>query len=274
MHITEKFFLSVRHYPLFENIDWIWDQVRPLYNRVVSWVGRKGLQRVINGTDLILIAPQFRQMGEVYEPEVWQSLMSEVRLGDTVADVGAFIGLYTLALGQRVGRQGKVVAFEPDPRSYLALQEHVRLNQLEDRVQLKKVAVGAVNGSIYFDAQGITGHVTTFANSVSSSIECVTLDSVFSAERLDILKIDVEGYEEQVLRGATRVLSDEQRRPRVIFIEVHPYAWSEVGTTSDSLLGFLSHYGYTVETVEGNKVDTIAGYGEVIARDLHHCRSD
>jgi hypothetical protein len=64
MHIAEKLLLSIRHHALFEDVSWIWDQIRPVYNRAVSWAGRKGLPRTINGTDPILIAPQFRQMGK------------------------------------------------------------------------------------------------------------------------------------------------------------------------------------------------------------------
>jgi FkbM family methyltransferase len=143
----------------------------------------------------------------VYEPEVWQSLMSEVRLGDTVVDIGAFIGLYTLALGRRVGKEGKVVAFEPDSNSFLALQEHIALNHLEDRIRPIRAAVGAITETVSFDAAGITGHVTTLATSTNSPVECVTLDSVFLEERLDILKIDVEGYEERVLRGRRKSLA-------------------------------------------------------------------
>ncbi|MEM2045746.1 MAG: hypothetical protein QXO20_06155 [Candidatus Bathyarchaeia archaeon] len=56
-------------------------------------LGRNGLERIINGTDRILILPKFRGVGETYEPEVWSHLMAQARPGDIVADVGAHIGL-------------------------------------------------------------------------------------------------------------------------------------------------------------------------------------
>ncbi|MBI1761474.1 MAG: FkbM family methyltransferase [Acidobacteria bacterium] len=266
MHVAEKILLSVRHHKLFERAHWLWDGVRPLYDWAVSLTNKNGLQRIINESDRILILPRFRQMGEVYEPDVWQRLMSEIKPGDRVADVGAFIGLYTIAIAQRVGARGQVTAFEPDPINHLALQKHVSLNHLDNRVQCVKAAAGAIDGMVYFDAQGITGHVTESATSTTSSVTCVTLDGLFPKQRLDVLKIDVEGYEEHVLRGAAGLLSDAQRRPRVIYIEVHPYAWSEAGTTSDSLLGVLAEHGYDVEKINGEKVSFIDWYGEVIAK--------
>jgi hypothetical protein len=75
----------------------------------------------------------------------------------------------------------------------------------------------------------------------------------------------VEGYEELVLQGARGLLSDHLRRPRAIYIEVHPYAWSGPGTTSDSLLNLLQEHAYAVYFLTGEPVDKIDRYGEIIA---------
>jgi hypothetical protein len=88
---------------------------------------------------------------------------------------------------------------------------------------------------------------------------------MFVGVSLDILKIDVEGYEEVVLRGAANLLSDAQRGPRLIYIEVHPYAWPAVGTTSTSLLGLLEGYNYRIVSLADLLVENIRGYGEVVA---------
>jgi hypothetical protein len=80
------------------------------------------------------------------------------------------------------------------------------------------------------------------------------------------LKIDVEGYEEMVLRGTSRLLHTPELKPRTIFIEVHPYAWASMNTTSSSLLGLLKNAGYRVHTVDGRPVDCIERYGEIVAR--------
>jgi hypothetical protein len=82
------------------------------------------------------------------------------------------------------------------------------------------------------------------------------------------MKIDIEGHEEAALRGARNLLQDSQRRPRVMFIEVHPYAWGELGFTSESLLRLLAEYGYAVYELDGRPVTKIDAYGEVVARPV------
>jgi Methyltransferase FkbM domain len=89
---------------------------------------------------------------------------------------------------------------------------------------------------------------------------------MFAGDRVNILKIDVEGYEEMVLRGAHDLLRSPERRPRAIFIEVHPYAWQPLGTNGKSLLNLLSAAGYQMKTVQGAPVQAIDHYGEIVAR--------
>ena len=89
---------------------------------------------------------------------------------------------------------------------------------------------------------------------------------MLAGERIDILKIDVEGFEEMVLRGAQNLLCTAAFRPRTIFIEVHPYAWASLGSGSTALLRLLNQAGYRVETLEGLPVRSIERYGEIVAR--------
>ena len=86
---------------------WLWNMVRPIYDSVVNTVARRGLERVMNGADRILIDPKYRALAEVYEPEVWTHLMSNVKSGDVIADVGAHIGLYALPLAKRVSTRSR-----------------------------------------------------------------------------------------------------------------------------------------------------------------------
>lgn len=270
MHAAEKIAFAIRHNQYLEGADRLWNCVRPLYDGLSFIAARKGLKRVINGTDEILIAPRWRMVTEVYEPEVWQHLMGEVRPGDVVADVGAYIGLYTIALAQRVGHGGRVVAFEPDPANFAALREHVSLNSLSGRIDPRPEAVGASTGQVKFAAHSSSESSVTCSLDESSAneesmIDCVSLDHVFARTRLDILKIDVEGYEERVIAGAISLLNDVSRSPRAIFIEVHPYAWEPTRTTSDSLLRLLRDCNYRVQDLTGKNVERIEEYGEVIA---------
>lgn len=266
MHPVEEFSLALRHSRPFANADWLWDRTRPVYDLMLARVGRHGLRRTINGTDEILILPRLRGILEQYEAETWNCLMSQVRPGDVVADVGAFIGLYTVALAKRVGPAGKVVAFEPDSENFALLQAQLGLNGIGDRVELFQMAVGAENVQVRFaSGRDSQSRVVAQSGAQSRSIEGVTLDRVFNDRRLDLVKIDVEGYEERVLRGALNLLQDERRRPRSIFVEMHPTVWEEVGTTSASLLHLLTGCGYHVTRLDGHAVTQVNVWGEIMA---------
>jgi FkbM family methyltransferase len=244
----------------------MWDRLRPIYDRLVNVAGRGGLERVINGTDAILISPRFRNLTETYEKDVWRSLMGELHPGNVFADVGVYIGLYTVAVARRVGTAGHVYGFEPDPVSYGHALEHIKLNSLQDHVTLIHAAVGESDKPVFFKFAAESGHIATSKDNDVTKVDCVRLDQFFSDEKLDILKIDVEGFEEEVLKGAVGLLKEMSRCPRAIYIEVHPYAWSEIGTTSESLLNLLHECGYEVEQLDGQSVATIEHYGEIIAR--------
>lgn len=270
MRSVERIAFAIRHNHYLERADRLWNCVRPAYDRFSSLAARKGLTRVINGTDRILVAPRWRMVAEEYEPAVWELLMSEVRPGDVVADVGAYIGLYAIALAKRVGHAGRVVAFEPDPGNLAALREHVSLNSLTDRIEPRPEAVGASTGQVRFAAHAssessVASSAGESTASGESMVDCVSLDHIFAGKRLDILKIDVEGYEERVIEGAMSLLKDGSRGPRAIFIEVHPYAWQATATTSGSLLGLLEECNYRVQDLSGKRVERIEKYGEVIA---------
>jgi FkbM family methyltransferase len=275
MHALERIGIAIRHSPWLKRADGLWDGVRPMYDTLLSLTYRNGILRVINGSDAIRLLPHYRGITEVYEPDVWRHLMQCVRPGDVVADVGAYVGLYTLALAQRVGPGGKVIAFEPDPDSFDGLSRHVALNGLTGNVELCRAIVGCEDGVAAFAAGRGSESCMAAADGVYAErlmVRVVRLDSFLRDGRLDVLKIDVEGYEELVLRGARLLLSDPLRKPRAIYIEVHPYAWSSPMTTSESLLALLRGYGYMTYFLTGEVVQKIDRYGEVLAVREESCR--
>jgi FkbM family methyltransferase len=265
MHTLERFCATLRHSRGLRNAEWLWDQLRTPYTALLATLAQNGLERIINGTDLIRLTPEYRVITENYEPDVWRHVMGEARVGDVVADVGANIGLYTIALAKRVGDSGKVHAFEPDPANFRALDRHCCLNEVTARVVSYQVAVAGTDGRVAFEAgRGSESHVSS--SSMVSEVDGVRLDSVFAGNRIDFLKIDVEGFEEEVVKGASELLSDRARGPRIIYIEVHPFAWGEVKTTGETILTLLTDYGYRVEDLLGKEVVSVDKYGEIVAR--------
>lgn len=263
MHPAERLARTIRHLPGLRRAEGLWASVRPAYDALVQKTGAQGLTRNMNGTDPIIIVPEHRGLDETYEPKVWAHLMDTLQPGDTFADVGAYIGLYAVAVARRLGSEGRVVAFEPNHINAAVLRQHVAMN--DAAVEIIEAAAGARAGHVSLNARESESQ-TSYAD--SGDIACTTLDAVFPDTRLDVLKVDVEGFEEEVLLGASALLNDASRRPRRIYLEVHPFAWERTGTTSASLLDLLASAGYVARRLDGSVVHTLAEWEEIVAEPI------
>lgn len=138
-----------------------------------------------------------------------------LRVGDVVFDVGANVGFYTLLAAAKVGHAGRVIAFEPLPENVRRIHQHLRLNHIEN-VRVMEGAVGAGNGTARFEphASNAMGKVATHG---SVEVALFSLDALADAKTIPdpaLMKIDVEGAELDVLRGASRML--ERARPTIL----------------------------------------------------------
>ena len=262
LYLFEKICARLRHSLLLKKAAPLWNFLRPLYDRLIQLTGKSGLVRNINGTDKLKLCPECRSLGEVYEPEVWSRVMNHIGPGSRVLDVGAHFGLYAMAFGHRVGSGGTVLAAEPDPENLDVLRRHIALNNLEGIVRIVPAALADAPGKATLSTNSLQSHVSDHG---SVPITLSTLDHEADDGRWDLLLIDVEGHEEKVLYGGRLLLRDPTRRPSMILIEVHPYAWAELGTTSASLLAELAQHGYTIHTLNGDLVTHLEHYGHIVA---------
>lgn len=267
LHTFERTCIRLRHSSLLKQAAPLWNVLRPVYDRILGIAGRKGLERHINGSDTIRIIPELRGIHEIYEPEVWALLMLKIGPGSRVIDVGAHVGLYAVAMGNRIRPDGKVLAAEPDPGNVSLLHRQVNLNGLQEVVTVLPAALSDHNGEAVLSTRGIESRVTASADwgTGSMTIPVQTLDEVTAGERWNLLLIDVEGFEEKVLRGGQALLADPIRRPQTVLVEVHPYIWEESGTTSATLLHELKRHGYEVHFLDGTEVTSIERYGHIVA---------
>jgi FkbM family methyltransferase len=166
---------------------------------------------------------------QVHEPALTQWLID--RYGGEPAhaspprlfvDIGANIGYFSALLARLAGPQGRVIAFEPEPANQSMLRQNLALNQLAN-VRLEPVALGAENGSAVLHRYKASnrGRHSLVAAAGADSIEVPVrrLDDLLPGdERIDLMKIDVEGYEPYALAGAERALA----RTEVLAIEFSP----------------------------------------------------
>jgi FkbM family methyltransferase len=168
----------------------------------------------------------------VGEREVVRDLLAP---GMRVADVGANIGYYLLLIESVVGATGHVVCFEPEAANLCELRRNVRVNGFAN-VEVVAAAAGATNGIVALRT-GINAAIVE-PGTGDCTVPLVSLDTAL-AEAVDLLKIDVEGYEGQVLAGARRLLVE--RRP-ALWLEIHP-AMLAPPYSVDSILRLLAeHY--------------------------------
>lgn len=164
--------------------------------------------------------------GGVWSAEVIHIIQMLIRPGDYVADIGANSGLISLPLAVAVGQQGKVVSFEPDAESMECFRRNIDLNSdLKQRIDLACIGVGEREGTLflYHDTHGGNAYLAPEGIAKFGQVpDCtpepcriVALDSFWNYPRLDFIKIDVEGMENLVLRGAKRILA--HHRPTIVF---------------------------------------------------------
>ena len=148
-----------------------------------------------------------------WEPEVVKAISAEVQRGSVVADIGAHIGYYTLLLARLVGPQGIVYAFEPVPENFEALSENIRLNHCDWAKPLQMAVLehaGHVEVSVPAgEPFPETASVARGQGGQRKSFGTISVDE-FVAEShapISFIKLDAEGAEEQILRGARETIA-------------------------------------------------------------------
>jgi FkbM family methyltransferase len=161
---------------------------------------------------------------------LWNNLKS----GMVFLDIGAHHGIYSIVAAKRLGPNGTVVAFEPSLPEFHRLRLHVRMNRMR-LVRVESVAIGAATSARKFfqvvDGDSTRGGLQPPASHdhvTETSVETVRLDeyvSQFPLDRIDIVKLDVEGGELEVLQGASNVLT--KLRPTFIceVLDAAAQAW-------------------------------------------------
>jgi len=195
--------------------------------------------------------------GSFYEPETTILLASVLKPGDVFVDVGAHVGYFTVLAAALVGAGGQVVSFEPEPGNYAQLIEHIRLNALTQVLPIH-CAAGAEAGvhELHCNADNDGGHALWDVRSHpyndrsraaprTHPVFVTTLDTALGAVapgRIRAIKIDVEGNEHAVLRGARRTL--EAHRVPFVIAEVNRLGLSQMGTSQLGLRAFMTRLGY------------------------------
>lgn len=209
------------------------------------------LHRIAGFDDFPVLSPSLTEPFET----IRQYLdFAELTAGATVLDLGAYSGLTSIAFAKAVGPQGRVVALEPDPLTFIAARTNIasntKVNGL-DNITLVPAAVAGQPGILKFSSEGAMGSSLTSIvgthRGKSVDVECVTLAGLAERnglERVDFIKMDVEGAELGAILESGTFL--QTFRPRMI-IEPHVV---DGQLTSDAIIPFLTGLGYECEVIE------------------------
>jgi len=197
---------------------------------------------------------------DLYERELRARALQLLPVGGRFVDLGANVGFWTLPAARRAGPSGHVVAFEPNPWAADRLERNRRLNDdgTLASIELVRKAVGAEQGELELvsdDLEAGASQATLHGSAVvgatrgSVAVEVTTLDDTLTSE-VDILKMDVQGHELEVLRGARELF--ETSPPRHLVVEIQGDLLAAAGGSSEQLVARLEELGY--RAVDGDGV--------------------
>jgi FkbM family methyltransferase len=194
-----------------------------------------------------------------YEPHLSRLWHRLAPTGGLAIDVGANIGAHTLSMARAVGATGRVLAFEPNPLVRSALICNVDLNHL-DQITVFPCALGSQSGTLplrvptreskEFSNLGLASLVALETPHDLIDVEVRTLDDVLddaAIERVDVIKIDVQGYEVEALKGMRGCLA---RHCPVVVFEYDAWAWGEANAQVSEASDILLAAGYSLFTLD------------------------
>ena len=196
--------------------------------------------------------------GEFYEPEVSYFITNVLEEGDCFIDVGGHVGYFSMLAAHAVGPSGQVYTFEPEARNARQIRAHISLNRLHN-VELFEEAVGQEEGEaqLHINADNSGGHALWDVgahpyNERSRSHHEVkpvrrgTLDQLMArtaTQRIRLVKIDAEGSELRILKGAMLLLL--ARRVPYVICEINEFGLHQMGTTGRAMRAFMQACGYS-----------------------------
>jgi len=191
-----------------------------------------------------------------------RTMRPNLKPGDTFWDVGANVGLFSLLAARIVGPHGSVVSFEPAPDVFKLLCQNIEDSR---SIRAFQYGIGNNDGSALMSVQGTTSagsfieevvelarHYYPDVPVVKESVVVHKLDTLLNDIKPlpTLVKIDIEGFEVEALKGADRLLRSV--RPAFI-IEIHPLQLKLSGSSEDELLELLRDHNYGFEIINRNE---------------------
>jgi len=192
-----------------------------------------------------------------FENNIVTHIVNNIHENDVVIDIGANIGYYTIQFAKKTSSKGKVLAIEPNPTMYKELLYNIKLNNYNN-ILLDDSALNDQKGSadFYIPRIGKEGHASLFPNvsfevSEKIKVNLDTLDDIldkYQINKVDLIKIDVEGAELSIFKGAKKLLSSKFK-PKIYF-ECSEITCEAFGHNVIDVLKFLDDLDYLIKQID------------------------
>jgi FkbM family methyltransferase len=189
---------------------------------------------------------QHLKQNKLWEPHFKEVIKVFIKLGAVVIDAGANFGYNSVLLGKQAGPEGTLVSFEPQRIIHQQLSGNLILNNIYNAITCQ-AALG--DGSkkvvnmrpVEYQADWVNIGDTSVGED-GEEVAIYTLDEI-GLERVDFIKMDVQGYELFALQGAQNILTNQQPD---LFIEIEPHQLIKFGVTEEQLLDYIKSFGYSI----------------------------
>lgn len=187
-------------------------------------------------------------------------LMNLVRSGDTILDIGTNYGTTILQFGKLIGSSGRAYGFEPDPVNFSICSENLSRNNLSN-VSVENIGLGRKMGEVALvvDTESNRGCNRIGVPSTDKEWHKVVIWNLDEwiedrkVGKVDLIKIDVEGYEMEVLSGATRLLNEFAP---TLFVELDDSNLGQQGSSAKELVQFLEKHRFAITHAESGSIIT------------------
>ena len=199
--------------------------------------------------------------------------VENLNLGDFAVDIGGHAGQYALIMSAICGPNGHVITFEPDPYARKKLTENISLNPRVTAPVVEAMAVSDTTGEVILYSRGGNSQSSLARSGVEFSsshqaesiiVPSVSIDTYLAKNGLPtpkIVKIDAEGAEIHILRGARKLLEGNTE----FVVELHPYTWPEFNVTFDELKTLVQDSGRIMRYIDSDQeLDQNPTYGTVL----------
>lgn len=193
----------------------------------------------------------------IWEENITRVLGKLITPGMVVVDLGANVGYYTLLAAERVGKAGRVFAFEPDPFCYGLLEKNIAINPHTNVTPVNK-AVADRTGTVQFLLEGKNkgGHrlAGSWDDRNTIGVEVTSLDDFFKNREspIHLIKMDIQGAEMAALRGMRKVI--ENNNNLAIVVEFWPGGMERLGDSAADFLRMLLEYGFRLSAIRDSEI--------------------